>query len=194
MTDFDATPGDSAGLKDSVTPVNRFDLTGDLVSSAITKLLAALNTWGLIGTVVGQDPAGKAFPDGWVFAGFDDDGRPFRDVEGTGRAAIVIHDRNEWGVNQHNTARFPLLMVIIFADSSRAADGTITFRDGILRAKLVNKVVTETFHDAANEDHEWPGGLLVISCVKADGTDFTDVPNAEGVVRALTRFEVALAD
>jgi hypothetical protein len=170
------------------------DLSGDLVAAAVSKLTDALSAKGYLGNLVGRDASGGAFSTGWVFAGFDDDGRPFRDVEGTGKAAIVMHDRNEWAVNPHNTARFPVLMVVVYADSSRNPDGTMQYRDGMIRARMVNNVVNRTFHDAANVDHEWPLGVTVVSCVKADGTSFTDVPTAEGVVRALTRFEVCMAE
>jgi hypothetical protein len=182
-------------------------LRGDLVSSAREKLLAMLTAenlidrWALSGRLdnagmVGADPPKNGlaglYAAGWVFPGLGAEGRPVRAVEGTGKAAITLHDRGSWAANAHNTAQFPVLTVLTYADISRDACGNPIAHDAELRGKYLAKVVSDCFHDAANEDHDWPNGLFVISSVEPTQRDITDIPDGDGAVRVEQRFNVSL--
>lgn len=171
-------------------------LQGDLVASVRVRLLDALVAANLIPTVVGADgqagqPTGP-YSDGWVFPAANEDGDPLRMVEGTGKAAITLHAKDEWGANTHNTMHFPVLTVLIFADSSRNADGQPAARDAELRCKAVARVVDKLLHDSANASHDWPLGLRVHSCLRESmGLVIMDVPKGDGVVRGQLRYDVA---
>lgn len=171
-------------------------LKGDLVSSAREKLLAALTAADMVGTLIGKDPnPGDPWFDGWVFSGSDNDNAPSRDVANTGLVACVVSQRDAWASNMHNTARFPILQVLTFADSSRIP-GTVqrAAEDADLKAKAVARVVRKTFHDAANADHAWPLELEVVSSVAQGDLSITDVPGSDFTVRGQQRFEIQLSD
>lgn len=175
-------------------------LDGDLVASARVRVIQALaddqasvakaSPWvGVDGQ--GDQPPGP-YTDWWVFSGFDSEGNPFRNVEGTGLCAIVLLSRGQWATNRHNTARFPVLQVAVYADCSRDGAGNVAARDATLRCNVVAKLLRDTFHDASNGTHDWPNGLRVHSCVLQNDLSVTDVPKGDGVVRGLMTFEVAV--
>lgn len=170
-------------------------LEGDLVSSARQKLLTALTDAGLIGTVVGKDATGGTWASGWVFSDSGNDLSPSRSIAATGKAAVVVSSRSAWGSNNHNTARFPVLQILIYADPTRVPNSpSRAAEDADLKAKAIAKVVRKTFHDAANEDHNWPLGVQVISSVAAGDLELTDIPNSDYAVRGIQRFNLQLVD
>jgi len=160
----------------------------NVIPAAVAKFVAspeceALVEEGLLGVDVKGTP--------WVFQGSDDD-RPFRDPAGTGKGAIVITSNGIWGVNQHNTADFPLLTVLVYMDVSRKADGTILMKNGKSRTLSVLRRVKDVFHDAANKDHEWPG-LYVVSCVmQPGGFSVMGIPNSDAMHRGAANFELSI--
>lgn len=164
------------------------DLTIDLTTAARRRLVAhppftALVLGGLIGTELsGSDyTETEILESAWVFQGLTDDGRPFRDVEGSGLCCVVLTSRTEWSTNNHNTVRFPRLQVLIYADSSRDETGAHTDRDADIKCKDVAKAVDDCFHMLNTEDeHQWPG-LYVVSCVRSQGLSIMDVPLTEGL-------------
>ena len=145
---------------------------------------------------LGRDDVGGPWSEGWVFQGLEDI-RPFRDVEGTGLSAIVVRVVDSWGVNAHNTAQMPTLQVLVWSDCSRSEDGSPTMRDAQDRCERVCEAVDALLHDPANRCHWWPdaGGadwVSVVSCVKAQGPSFVEVPESDGGVRGELRYEVML--
>lgn len=167
-------------------------LEGDVSASACVKLRNALQAEGLIGTLIGVDVAPEtAFTSGWVFVGAENDNRPSRDVTGTSMVACVVSSRSHWATNMHNTARFPVLQVLIFADSTRIP-GTVSraSEDADLKVNRVAKVVRKTFHDAANRDHSWPLDVEVISSVLSTDLQLSDVPGNDFVSRGQMLFNL----
>lgn len=163
-----------------------------LQASAVKKFTdsdqaAALIADGDLGVDVGGDSEGLV----WVFQGSDDD-RPWRDPEGTGKAAVVLTFNDSWGANQHNTSDMPVLTALVYSDTSRSADGTPTTRDGKARALRVIQALKEVFHDAANKDHEWPLDLRIHSCVATNGATIYPVPDTDGMHRASIRFQILM--
>lgn len=169
-------------------------LQGDLVSSARDKLLTALTAAGLVGSVVGKDTTG-VWASGWVFSDSGNNLAPSRDPLGTGKVAVVLSSRTSWSSNMHNTARFPVLQVLVYADPTRQA-GSVSraAEDADLKAKAVARVVRKTFHDAANKDHIWPYALEVVSSVADGDVELTDIPGSDYAVRGLQRFNLQLSD
>lgn len=120
----------------------------------------------------------------WVFQGLTDDGKPYRDPEGTGACVVVLSSRSEWSTNDHNTALFPVLQVLIYADSSRDTDGAPTSRDAENKCKYLYATIDRRLHILKEEpDHWWsapPEDFYVISCTRAQGLQIMDVPLSEG--------------
>jgi hypothetical protein len=134
-----------------------------------------LVTEGIIGVGMGEGAPSQP----WLFQGLDSEGRPRMDPEGTGKAVIVLQSWDSWsGGNNHNTAQFPVLQVLIYADSTRASDGSPVLQDAKDRAKTVYEVTDSLFHDAANRRHQWPG-LYVVSSVRGGGPSMRTVPGTQ---------------
>lgn len=174
----------------------------DLVTSAHQRLSAylpfqALVLEGLIGTDAADTATdAEKLAAAWLFQGLDDEGRPFRDPEGSGTSVVVLSENTEWtGPNRHNTAHFPALQMLIYMDSTRAEAGAPTSLDARRKLKHVARILDRCFHLVGNlsEDHAWPG-LDVHSCVRATGLDIRDVPGTQSAtVRGEYRYE-ALTD
>lgn len=157
-------------------------------ASAVVKFSASVQAQALVAAGdLGQDSDGMK----WVFQGADDD-RPFRDPEGTGRAAVVFTVNDTWGVNRHNTASMPILVALVYADASRNSGGELLLRDAKARAQRVSAAIRDVFHDVGNVDHDWPLEVKVFSCVCSSDVSVLPVPATEAQHRASLRFEVML--
>lgn len=166
-------------------------LQPDLSSSAVQRIRASANVQALVTAgLIGTD---AVYPQGWIFQRTHNAPTSYRIVEGTGKACIVVSDRSSWaGPNQHNTARFPALLVEVFADCSRNTKGAVAADDADRRCKQVFNSVDPLFHDAANRDHEWPLGIRVISSLRWAELSIDDVPDGDGSVRGTAIYSVAL--
>jgi hypothetical protein len=180
----------------------------DLTEAAYLHLAAHPEIQNLVlGGYVGTDAASDAtdvekLTAAWLFRVQDDEGRPFRDVEGTGTSAIVVSSRNDWsGKNPHNTASFPRLQVLIYADTTRQAEGTHQSYDAIAKCKHIAKRVDLCFHRPDRSDDMWWGtagdrtdpmhGVWVHSSLNSSPLDIRDVPNTHSLtVRGELTYEV----
>lgn len=82
----------------------------------------------------------------WVFR--SDDGNPPRPIEGSGKCAIVLSANSYWALqNAHNTAQFPILRVVIWADNSRDALGMVRSQDASDKCKDIYTRINPLFHD-----------------------------------------------
>jgi hypothetical protein len=168
----------------------------DLMTAAYRRLTSDPGFQALVGPDVGTDSTAGA----WVFQGLEENGVPFRDVESTGKAAVVLMVQDAWAAaNKHNSAMFPQLVVLIYADLSRSADKTPVRRDARARCERIFRVVDQVFHDSANQSHWWPSEgapdrLYIHSCLRQGGwVSITDVPLGDGVVRGTVAYEVSLS-
>lgn len=160
----------------------------ELMPSAVEKFKASAQAAQLVTDgILGTDPDGMM----WVFQGSDDD-RPFRDPEGTGKAAIVFTVNDIWGTNNHNTVRLPVLTALAYVDASRNASGEILRRDGKHRALRVSELVRDAFHDPANVEHVWPLDVVVYSCVCTGWASVLEVPDSDGMHRSAARFNIMM--
>lgn len=92
--------------------------------------------------------ADTAYP-AWVFR--SSDGKPERNVEGSGKCAIVITQTGHWALqNMHNTAQFPTLSIIIYADHSRDDRGRITRKDAGDKCLEIYNRLNPFIHDPAH--------------------------------------------
>lgn len=150
---------------------------------------------GLIGTdAADDDPDEDKVARAWVFQGFDANGRPYRNAEGSGKGVVVLSVRDDWAEpNRHNTWDFPLLQMLVYMDSDRDADGTMTAPNAVPKCRSVMRILDRRFHLVGNTqaDQDWPG-LRVHSCIRASRLTITDVPDSENgaTVRGEYRYEV----
>jgi hypothetical protein len=175
------------------------DLRIDLVTAAVQRLRAyapfqQLLAEGLIGTDADDTASAEVrLAKAWLFQGLDNEGRPFRDPEGSGTSVIVLSERGEWATaNAHNSAYFPSLQMLVYTDCSRDADGGVVMRDGDRKAKHIFRILDRCFHLPGNApvDRAWPG-LMVHASVRGNPFTLTDVPGTETyTVRGEARYDV----
>jgi hypothetical protein len=84
--------------------------------------------------------------------------RPEATIENTGTSMIVLYTEDGWGANNHNTARFPTLVVDIWSDPTRNPDKSIKWQDAGLKAEAVYLAVDKFLHLV---DASVPGGGAV---------------------------------
>lgn len=166
----------------------------EIITSARQKLVTSVSLASLLGVDIGQDPPGGAFSDGWVFLGHDDYNAPERDVQNTGKAAVVLSMRRPWGSpNLHNNQRFRRLNFTIVADMSRGVDNTLTYRkDAEYRLDRIATAIASEFHDAINDDHNWPNGVFIGSCLLYNDFVISDVLNQDGLISGDMDFALEL--
>lgn len=179
----------------------KIDLRTAVAVQAKVRLLADPAFARLIGIDVGTDPTHGAaypqtYPDGWVFIGVNQDGRPVRDPTGTGTSAVTLDTYSApWASpNQHNTAEFPTLRVIVWSDPTRPPDdpGMIAVRDAEDRCHRVRRAIRDLFHDPGNVHHDWGGGVYVVSCLLGSEIALRDVAPYDGVVAGELRFNLEM--
>jgi hypothetical protein len=138
--------------------------------------------------LLGKD---SLYPTGWVFTS-DSEGKPARDIENSGKCAIVFSSYDSWSPQTRmHTSKFPRLSVHIYADVTRDAQGMPTKQDAEHKAKLVWKAISPLFHDAANRIHAFHD-LPVISTIEGQAFSVFPVPNGDGAVRADVSYDLTL--
>lgn len=184
------------------------ELRLDLVTAAIARLrgyapFQQLVLDGLIGT----DATGpeESIAKAWLFQGLDNEGRPFRDPEGSGQSVIVLSERGEWAsANSHNSAYFPILQMLVYTDCTRDADGAVLKRDADRKAKHIFRILDRCFH-LVGERTDQPYAVVVevfddvpverrffvASSLRGNPFTLTDVPGTEAyTVRGEARYDV----
>lgn len=168
----------------------------DVVVSARRKLLADAGFVSLIGADVGKDAPGGAYTDGWLFKAVDDAYSPDRNPRNSGTSAVVLGMRGpSWTApNVNHTLRFPTLDFRIYSDSTRSADLTLLIqRDADYRCDRVATAIKNVFNDVANNDHNWPNGVFIVSCVLWTDIKIHDIDNEDGLVAGDMTFALELA-
>lgn len=129
----------------------------------------------------------------WVFQGLDDEGRPFADPEHTGQVVVVVSSRENWAPgNPHNTARFPVVQFLIYADSMRTTDGTVLARDAVDKCTAVYDVIDALCHDPQGNKHHWDD-LYVFSSIRSQDLTIRDVPGTQSLtVRGEVRYDLSI--
>lgn len=85
--------------------------------------------------------------------------QPEATIENTGSAMVVISVVDGWGANDHNTARFPILTVDIWADPTRNIDLSVKRKDADLKIEKVFLAMDKFLHMMNNS---LPGGASVM--------------------------------
>ena len=153
--------------------------------------LLALVTAGVIGKDADATP-NNAYESGWIFRDINDQ-RPPRNVENTGKAAVLFSQVAHWS-NQvrHHTTKFPILTVFIFADPTRDASGSNPIaQDAEDKVRRVWREIDRLFHDPANRIHAFDT-LRIVSTVEGSPLSILDVPEGDGMVRGTVRYDIIL--
>jgi hypothetical protein len=160
-----------------------------LVTSAFRYLMASEQAFRLVQYgVIGADPPGGAFANGWIFSG-DLTGDPYRTVEGTGKCAVVLYT---YDASQMHTMRYPRLHMAIYADASRTP-GTLspTTHDAQAKAEQVFTALNPLFHDPANRVRSFDG-LRVLSTLQGGAFSLSLIPSGDGSIRGDVVYDVTL--
>jgi hypothetical protein len=102
---------------------------------------------------------GVAFSDGWVF-----DTKPYANIEKKSYQALIVitHDGTWQAPNEHNTARFPRILVDIWASPTRKADGSPVIDDADYLIEDVMKSIRPYLHtvnmDVSEDGFQGPAG------------------------------------
>jgi len=145
-------------------------------------------------STVGADSEGP-----WIFSG-----RPDATIENTGEAMIVVNVDNGWGANTHNTARFPVITIDIWADPTRNPDLSVRTKDADLKAEAVYLAVDPFLHLVnANIGGEFiffgtpeqianKTGVRIISSSRNDEPSYRPALNDEGAVLATVTYNASI--
>jgi hypothetical protein len=116
-------------------------------------------------------------------------------MEGTGKACVVLSQRGGWATaNRHNTEQFPVLQVEVYSDPTRDANRNPS--DDYTpeeRAYEVYRAIDAVLHRPDGFDEDWGdamGTLRITGSLRAGEPDITDVPEGDGLIRLLVRYEM----
>jgi hypothetical protein len=139
----------------------------------------------------GVHPAGGGWPETWVFLW-----EPRVPVQGTGMCSVVLSVVRAWaGANRHNSLRFPTVQVEVYADIAREPSAAPDRRSAWEKAEGVWSIVDRVCHRPDGGGFTWggPNGVFVVSSLRATGDpEWSEVPETDGVIRALARYDVEL--
>jgi hypothetical protein len=126
--------------------------------------------------------------DTWVF-----DTKPFGRIENSQQCSVVVFETGTWSSpNEHNTARFPILTVDIWADPSRGPGGDVLRYDADTKIEAVHDVVKQAFHLMQNSSkgstRTWgtagqeaeKSGVPIFSSKFLSGPDYSDIEDTSG--------------
>lgn len=131
--------------------------------------------------------------------------RPEATIENTGSVMIVLTVESGWGANQHNTARFPTLIVDIWADPTRNPDKSVRRQDADLKLEAVYKAIDSFLHlvHAASpgggsviwgteSEVENRTGLRIISSSRDNEPDIRSAIDDQGALIGTVRYSVSI--
>lgn len=125
----------------------------------------------------------------WIF-----DERPVNvKVENTGKCLIVINEGPQWTEpNQHNTMKFPTILVDIWADPTRNTDKSVKMFDATKKIEDIQDFVDKHLHlvdpgDASGNPRIWgtaqqiatKTGVIVTGSFRRSGPEFSPIRDAE---------------
>lgn len=91
----------------------------------------------------------------WIFVD-----TPEVNIESTSKAMLVVSVVDGWaGSNDHNTARFPRLLIDIWVDPTRNPDKSVREKDASVRAEAIYKAIDKHLHVV---HASLPGGASIV--------------------------------
>ncbi len=120
-------------------------------------------------------------------------------IESSQNIACVLLQKGNWtSPNNHNTLKFPRLIVEFWADPDRDSRSNVTLplsaKDKILAAY---EFLDKYLHRVAGGDLWWPdqddsGAVRVISSKRSDELSFYEVPDGDGMMRAQVIYNIVM--
>lgn len=152
----------------------------DIVQGAVKYLQAQPAVRAVLGGYEGTDVA-------WLFQH-----KMWVDVEGTSSTAAMIGRDGGWaGANLHNTMRFPMLTMEIWADPIRDDGKNVVDPGEVYRRIEATFAVLDSFlHRPQGGEQRW-GTVRTVSCVRMTEPTIYEVPDGDGLLRLLTSYAVA---
>ncbi len=156
-------------------------LNDDIVQAAVTWLLGFPDVLDSVGTFIidGVSSPGLFQYNLWT------------PIEGTGSTACVVDNDGGWtGPNNHNTLRFPRLLLNVWADPIRDG-GSNSVDPGEVRRRATRtfEVLDSHLHRAYGGDQLW-GEVRTVDCVRLTEPAIYAVPDGDGLVRLQAYYAV----
>lgn len=126
----------------------------------------------------------------WVFV--DAEGDPHREVRDSGKCAIVLSHTGYWALqNIHNTAHFPVVRVLIYADSDRdPTTGIILKRNAADKCDYIYRKINPLFHDVGKQYTSF-GSMRIHDIVAGSAFSITEMPDASGTAYGSIMYNVS---
>jgi hypothetical protein len=119
-------------------------------------------------------------------------------MEGTGSVCAVLNQRGAWASpNPHNTEQFPVLQIEVFSDPTR--DANLNPEDDYTPEEKANEAfqaIDRVLHRPDGFDENWGDGMGVVrvtGSLRSGEPDISDVPEGDGLVRLLVRYDMKVA-
>lgn len=127
-------------------------------------------------------------------------------VENTGKCLIVVRERGTWASpNDHNSMRFPRLLVDIWADPTRNPDRTIRQWDAATKIEQIQARVDSHLHlsdpgTSAGMPYIWgtleqvvnKTGVVVAGSLRKSGPDISPIRDTEGALMGQLTYGINL--
>lgn len=139
----------------------------------------------------------------WVFRGFEQNGSPFVNVEGTGTSSITLEHTGYWGTpNRGTSAIFPQVTAYYHCDVTRdmSVGGPIAY-DAVGKCITIHEAVKKLLHIkdkktggylrvGQDENDENPINIITSVCSREVTT--TPVFNGDGMIVGTATFDLEL--
>ena len=155
--------------------------------------------------LLGQDPALKALLgrsaswSTWVF-----DETPYARFEGTSKCLIVVNEEGTWTFpNEHNSMRFPKLIIDVWADPTRNPDKSVKVQDAKTKIEDIGKHLNRHFHlvDGGTptgmpfvwgtaEEIAAKSGVVITGSQRLNGPEYSPVTDSQGSIMGRYEFGV----
>lgn len=112
-------------------------------------------------------------------------------LEGTGKTCAILTNQGGWtGPNLHNTLRFPLIGLNIWADPIRDDGNNISDPGECMRRlDAAFEVFDKHLHRVAGETQMW-GPIRTVACARMTEPMTYRVPDGDGIVRLQVSYAV----
>lgn len=126
----------------------------------------------------------------WIFQGIDETTEPWVNMEGTGKACVMVWQQGGWTApNLHNNMHFPKLNVEVFADPLRDAMGNVISRDIRSIFKPIWDELDRLLHRPQGGSLLW-GDLWINNTIALEEWDVFPWSDADGVKISRKSFAV----
>lgn len=153
----------------------------DLVHAAYLYLAGISEVVAAVGSIVPADPDEDEVP--YIFQR-----KTGVQMQQSGSSFIIVNKDGIWtSPNQHNTAEFPRLKIVLFVDPRRTTEynpldnQVIDNAEAYRRINALYRIVDRYLHRPQHDTTTW-GGLRIHSCVRLAASEPVEVPQQDGLL------------